>query len=217
MTDLQGWFEFGAALSLAGGVHAPSRFSALLAASLVDCGGLTVIDAGCGAGLITIAALRAGAARVIAVDSDPAAVEVTRRNVAETVGTQRLEARQLDFRELGGIDADLLAVNPPQRPAATLDAVELDQRHLHEGGGPDGLDTLRLVLKHTSAAIVRTTAADILPIHTVGAESARRVLTATLPMHPAWHPLTGPEAAVNVWDLHLATPAPRRPGRPPRP
>ncbi|MFG1925238.1 50S ribosomal protein L11 methyltransferase [Cryptosporangium sp. NPDC048952] len=209
MSNWQSWFTLGAALPLAPGVHAPSRFSALLAATLGDCAGRTVIDAGCGAGLITIAALRAGAEHVVAIDADPAAVELTRDNVARTTGDvspTRLEALQLDFRELARFDADLLAVNPPQRPESILQAVEPDQRHLHEGGGPDGLDTLRLVLKHTTAAIVRTTAADVLPIHTVEVRTPRRVLTATLPMHLAWHPLTGPEAPVSVWDLHAVRP-----------
>ncbi|GAB2621420.1 hypothetical protein Aab01nite_77780 [Paractinoplanes abujensis] len=201
MRDWRSWFEFGRTLPLAPGVHAPSRFSALLAAALQDCGDRTVIDAGCGAGLITIAALRAGARHVIAIDSDPAAVELTRRNVAETLGVQPVEVLRLDFRELDELDADLLAVNPPQRPASTLEAVEPDQRHLHVGGGADGLDTLRLVLRHTRAATVRTTAADTLPIRSVPAVSRRRVLTATLPMHRAWHPLTGPEAPVSVWEL----------------
>jgi hypothetical protein len=45
----------------------------------------------------------------------------------------------------------LLVVNPPRRPASILEAVEPDQRHLHEGGGPDGLETLRLVLGLTGA------------------------------------------------------------------
>ncbi|MEV4348759.1 hypothetical protein AB0J83_30245 [Actinoplanes sp. NPDC049596] len=114
---------------------------------------------------------------------------------------RRAARRQLDFRELAGFDADLLAVNPPQRPASILECAEPDHRHLHEGGGPDGLDTLRLVLKHTTATTVRTTAAGILPIHTVEGRTRRLVLTATVPMHRAWHPLTGPQAPVNVWDL----------------
>ncbi|MCO8276788.1 50S ribosomal protein L11 methyltransferase [Actinoplanes sp. TRM 88003] len=204
MSDWRSWFAFGSVLPLAPGVHAPSRFSALLAAALDDCAGRTVIDAGCGAGLITIAALRAGADRVVAIDIDPVAVELTRANVARTIGgvsSARLQTRQLDFRELSRIDADLLAVNPPQRPQSILKSVEPDQRHLHEGGGPDGLDTLRLVLDHTAAAVVRTTAADILPSHNLEGRTCRRVLTATLPMHRAWHPLTGPAAPVSVWDL----------------
>jgi methylase of polypeptide subunit release factors len=204
MSDWHSWFVLGASLPVAPGVHAPSRFSALLAAAMGDCVGGTVVDAGCGAGLITIAALRAGADHVLAIDADPAAVELTRANVARTIADlspARLTARQLDFRELARFDADLLAVNPPQRPASILESVEPDQRHLHEGGGPDGLDTLRLILRHTTAATVRTTAADVLPIHKVEGRTRRRVLTATVPMHPAWHRLTGPQAPVSVWDL----------------
>ncbi len=41
----------------------------------------TVLDIGCGSGILTIAALRMGAARVLGVEIDPEAVEVARRNL----------------------------------------------------------------------------------------------------------------------------------------
>jgi hypothetical protein len=41
----------------------------------------------------------------------------------------------------------------------------------------------------------------VLPIRTLDGMTRHRVLTATIPMHPAWHPLTGPAAPVSVWDL----------------
>ncbi len=41
----------------------------------------SVLDIGCGSGILTIAALRLGAARVHAVEIDPNAVEVARRNI----------------------------------------------------------------------------------------------------------------------------------------
>jgi ribosomal protein L11 methylase PrmA len=42
---------------------------------------LTVLDIGCGSGILTIAALRMGAARVLGVEIDPEAVAVARRNL----------------------------------------------------------------------------------------------------------------------------------------
>ncbi len=68
-------------------------------------------------------------------------------------------AAEADWRQLGPMAADLLAVNPPQRPTALMPDVPHDQRHLHDGGGADGLDGIRLVLAHTTATRVRTTAA----------------------------------------------------------
>jgi len=45
-----------------------------------DLAGKTVIDYGCGSGILTIAALRLGAIRAVAVDHDPQALETTRAN-----------------------------------------------------------------------------------------------------------------------------------------
>ena len=47
-----------------------------------DLAGKTVLDYGCGSGILAIAALRLGAARAIAVDHDPQALEATRDNAA---------------------------------------------------------------------------------------------------------------------------------------
>jgi hypothetical protein len=54
--------------------------------------------------------------------------------------------------------------NPPQRPSKNLDAVEPDQRHLHEGGGADGLDALRLLLNHVTAPRLTTTVSSVLDL-----------------------------------------------------
>jgi methylase of polypeptide subunit release factors len=203
------WYDLGLRLEISDGVHAPSRFSALLASTLGDCAGKTVIDAGSGAGLITVAALAAGAEHVIAIDNDPDAVRMTMNNIERILGRAacaRVAARELDFSNLDDISADLLAVNPPQRPSQILESVEKDQRHLHEGGGTDGLSTIRLVVRYTIAPTVRTTAAGVLPIDTatVGLDqwnAPRRVAKQILPMHPSWAELTGPHNDVGVWDI----------------
>ena len=44
--------------------------------------GITALDLGCGSGILAIAAARLGAARVLALDTDPIAVEATRANAA---------------------------------------------------------------------------------------------------------------------------------------
>ena len=45
-----------------------------------DIGGRSVVDLGCGNGVLAIAAKLSGAARVLGVDADPESVEVSRRN-----------------------------------------------------------------------------------------------------------------------------------------
>ncbi|NYE36066.1 ribosomal protein L11 methylase PrmA [Nocardioides cavernae] len=208
-TEWREWYALGQQLTALDGVHSPSRFSALLAATMVDVEGLTVIDAGSGAGLITIAALAAGAEQVIAIDNDPAAARATADNVASVMGregSRRLATQVLDFTSLGEVPADLLAVNPPQRPTRILQAVEPDQRHLHEGGGEDGLATLRLVMEHARTRVVRTTAADVLSVGTARRDSERwseprLVRREELPMHASWVTLTGALGHVAVWDF----------------
>lgn len=61
--------------------------------------GKTVLDYGCGSGILAIAALRLGAARAVAVDHDPQALEATRANAAEN-----------------GVGARLLACVPGEQP-----------------------------------------------------------------------------------------------------
>jgi ribosomal protein L11 methyltransferase len=45
-----------------------------------DLGGKTIVDYGCGSGVLAIAALKLGAARVIAIDNDPQALAATLDN-----------------------------------------------------------------------------------------------------------------------------------------
>ncbi|MGQ9733415.1 MAG: 50S ribosomal protein L11 methyltransferase, partial [Candidatus Zipacnadales bacterium] len=62
------------------GTHASTRL-ALMALERTVTAGDTVIDVGCGSGILSLAALILGAEQVIAVDFDPAAVECTIRNL----------------------------------------------------------------------------------------------------------------------------------------
>jgi len=196
------WHDLGADLTASPGVHRPSEFSALLASTLSDVWGRTFLDAGSGAGLITVAALSAGASHVVALDRDEAALRDTAANVERLLGASardRLSLWQANFTQLGVLDADVLAVNPPQRPTHLLDGVEPEHRHLHEGGGRDGLDGLRLILTHARCHEVRTTAADVLPLEALR-RTPRRLATASLPMHPSWEPMVhAEEAKVSVW------------------
>jgi ribosomal protein L11 methyltransferase len=60
----------------------PSTRLALLALQDLDLDGTTMIDVGCGSGVLAISAVLLGAASVIAIDLDPIAVDVTRANAA---------------------------------------------------------------------------------------------------------------------------------------
>jgi methylase of polypeptide subunit release factors len=206
------WVGIGRELKTDAGVHRPSRFSALLASAMGDCAGQVVVDAGCGAGLVAIAALASGAAHVVAQDYDPACLADTAHNVEAVLGAearQRLSLWEADWRQIAPLTADVLAVNPPQRPAVLLPDVDEEVLHLHEGGGADGLAGLRMVLGHAATARVRTTAASVLGIPERASElcgqtwaSPSVVASAVLPLDPAWRRLR-PELAdtVDVWEF----------------
>ncbi|WP_456406149.1 50S ribosomal protein L11 methyltransferase [Thiolapillus sp.] len=83
--------------------------------------GKTVIDYGCGSGILAIAALKLGAARAIAVDHDPQALLATRSNAQINMVADRLETfaasdftpRQADVA-LANILANVLVDLAPQ-------------------------------------------------------------------------------------------------------
>jgi ribosomal protein L11 methyltransferase len=54
----------------------------------------TCLDVGCGSGILTVAAARLGAASVLAVDTDPIAVEATLRNAAGNGVSGRITTRR---------------------------------------------------------------------------------------------------------------------------
>jgi ribosomal protein L11 methyltransferase len=88
------------------GAHATTR---LCLALLVELERGSVLDVGCGSGVLGIAASRLGFGPVLAVDVDPAAVEATLANAAAN-GVE-LEVRQADARKVDLPPADLALLN----------------------------------------------------------------------------------------------------------
>jgi len=74
-----------------------------------DLGGQTVIDYGCGSGVLAIAAALQGAARVIGVDHDPQALIATRENAERNGVAERIEAYMPE--NFSSIKADLVVAN----------------------------------------------------------------------------------------------------------
>jgi ribosomal protein L11 methyltransferase len=64
--------------------------------------GVTVLDVGCGSGVLTLIALALGAARARAVDVDPDAVAVTRENADRNGVRDRVEADETPVGSLAG-------------------------------------------------------------------------------------------------------------------
>ena len=76
--------------------------------------GDTVLDIGCGSGILGIVAAKVGAGRVICSDLDPNAVKVARENVAKNGVSDVTEVYQGDLTEIPafeGLKADLIVAN----------------------------------------------------------------------------------------------------------
>lgn len=64
----------------------------------------TVVDYGCGSGILGIAAARKGAAQVICVDNDPQALAVTRNNASSNGVTRRISCQSPESFSISGVD-----------------------------------------------------------------------------------------------------------------
>ena len=74
-----------------------------------DVQGLTVIDYGCGSGILSLAAAKLGAASVYAVDIDPQAISAARDNAANNGLADKVQTLLPDGQELP--EADILLAN----------------------------------------------------------------------------------------------------------
>lgn len=96
--------------------------------------GRTLLDYGCGSGILAIAALKLGAAHAIAVDHDPQAIEATRANAGQNGVADRLSTAMPD--SLGGLEArlpaDLVIANILAGPLVELAPTLVG--HLRPGG-----------------------------------------------------------------------------------
>ncbi|NDJ56140.1 50S ribosomal protein L11 methyltransferase [Enterobacteriaceae bacterium 4M9] len=91
----------------------------------LDLAGKTVIDFGCGSGILAIAALKLGAARAIGIDIDPQAIQASRDNAQRNGVEDKLElylpANQPDTLSADVVVANILA--GPLRELAPLISV----------------------------------------------------------------------------------------------
>ena len=79
---------------------------------------ITVIDYGCGSGILGIAALSLGAKNVIAVDIDPQAITATKENAKINNVDKKISIVSSD--SLADIEADILIANILSNPLMTL-------------------------------------------------------------------------------------------------
>ena len=91
-------------------------------------GGETVLDYGCGSGILAIAALKLGARQAIGVDIDPDALAAARANAARN----RADVEFFDGRSLPSVSSDLVVANILANPLKVL--APLLSAHCVRGG-----------------------------------------------------------------------------------
>jgi ribosomal protein L11 methyltransferase len=79
----------------------------------------SLVDVGCGSGVLAIAACRLGYSPVVAIDFDEAAVEATRRNAAGN--GVLVDARRVDIGRYGLPDAEIAVANIDLKTIARLE------------------------------------------------------------------------------------------------
>jgi ribosomal protein L11 methyltransferase len=84
----------------------------------LDLEGKSVLDYGCGSGILAIAALKLGAEHALAVDHDPQALEATRANAIKNQVDARLQTALPDA--LPATRADILVANILAEPLMSL-------------------------------------------------------------------------------------------------
>lgn len=140
--------EWHLALSVPRGVHAPPESTAELARLFDVAPGDEVLELGCGAGLLSVAAALRGARRVVAVDLDPGALDATAENARRCGVADRVEVRAGSWYEaLDGEPGtfDVVVATPPQTPAPR----SIGPRW----GGPEGLRHLVPVIEGAAAVL----------------------------------------------------------------
>lgn len=85
----------------------------------LDLSGKTVIDFGCGSGILAIAALKLGAKEVIGIDIDPQALQATQDNAERNQVDDRIKV-YLPQHQPSGLQADVLIANILAAPLREL-------------------------------------------------------------------------------------------------
>jgi methylase of polypeptide subunit release factors len=105
-------------LQLPHGVHVPPSSTVEMAGKLDIQPGDRVLELGCGSGLLSIAAAKMGAGRIVAVDIDPRALDAAVENVRLNGFSDRIDVRAGSWFEAvrEGERFDVVMATPPQTP-----------------------------------------------------------------------------------------------------
>lgn len=103
--------EIDPGMAFGTGIHASTRFCLKFIEKYIK-GGETVIDAGCGSGILSIAAAKLGARKITAIEIDDVAVKVAKENVMLNRLEEIIEVKAGDAtEELNTHKADVILAN----------------------------------------------------------------------------------------------------------
>jgi ribosomal protein L11 methyltransferase len=154
------------------GAH-PSTRLALAALERLVCGGERVLDAGCGSGVLGIAALALGAAEAVGVDHDPAAIAASRANATRNRVGDRFTASD------GSLDELAAAIGPFDLVVANLllpDLLDLAPGLAAALAADGALVVSGILVEQRPPVVAAATGCDLVP---VGEESAEGWLAVT--------------------------------------
>ena len=127
------------------GTHETTRLCMQVIAGR-DLQGSSVLDYGCGSGILAITALKLGAADAVGVDIDPKAESVSRENAHNTGGASRFaihSAQDVDARSFDIVIANILAF-------ALIDLASNLVQHVKD----DGMIVLSGILAHQAEEVI---------------------------------------------------------------
>jgi len=123
--------ELDPGMAFGTGSHPTTQLCLMALQRLVE-GGETILDVGTGSGILSIAAAKLGASRVVALDIDPVAVEAARRNIASEGLSGIVSCEEADSPGAFEGTADIVVANIIAQTIIAL-ADDLDSR-LKPGG-----------------------------------------------------------------------------------
>lgn len=104
-TDDEVIIEIDPGMSFGTGRHATTRFCLKMLAEIQKTGTRTCLDAGCGSGILTIAAFKMGFSGITAFDYDADCIRCTKENLNENnIDTTEIDIQQTDITELSFTD-----------------------------------------------------------------------------------------------------------------
>jgi len=134
-------------LAFGTGTHATTRLCLEWLDSL-DLKDKTVVDFGCGSGILAVAALKLGAKRVIGIDIDPQAIQASRANAQRNGVEQQLEL-YLPQEQPRDFEADVVVANILAGPLQSLSGTILAYVK------PSGVFALSGILENQSEEVTK--------------------------------------------------------------